>query len=261
MSLGAVRRLLFERLGLTVSRQRLRRLVEATDGNPLFALEVGRSLLELGGPSLERDLPVPDSLDELLGDRVAALPAAVRRVLLAVALSEDARVEQLVPIVGADALDDAVDSGTVVLNRGRVRASHPLLAAAAQRRSGAGERRELHRALSGPAGDEPARALHLALATTGPDADVAARAAAGGSEARSRGARRQAMLLATEALRLTPARAAERPDRVLELAERLDDAGELRRMTALLLEELELAPRRPAACTCMAASERKRGCA
>ena len=96
MSLGAVRRLLFERLGLAISHQRLRRIVEVTDGNPLFALEVGRSLLDGERSSLEHDVPVPDSLEELLGDRVARLPAAVRRVLLAVALSEDPRVDHLI---------------------------------------------------------------------------------------------------------------------------------------------------------------------
>jgi predicted ATPase len=83
LSLGAVRRLLFERLGLTLSRQSLRRIVEATDGNPLFALEIGRALLDSGGPSLEGELPLPNSLEEVLATRVAGLPAAVRRVLLA----------------------------------------------------------------------------------------------------------------------------------------------------------------------------------
>ena len=57
-----------------------------------------------------------------------------------------------------------------------------------------------------------------------------------------RGARRQAALLATQGLRLTPADAADRAQRVLELAGRLDDAGELRRMTALLREEFESLP-------------------
>ena len=38
----------FERLELTVSRQFLRRIMDATGGNPLFALEIGRSLVEQG---------------------------------------------------------------------------------------------------------------------------------------------------------------------------------------------------------------------
>ena len=138
-------------------------------GNPLFALEVGRSLLDGEGSSLEDEFPLPDSLEEMLGNRVAGLPAAVRRVLLAVALSEDPRVDQLLGIVGLDALDDAVDAGAVLIDGGRVRASHPLLAAVAEKRSRARERREVHLALSVAAGDEPVRAMHLALAATGPD--------------------------------------------------------------------------------------------
>jgi AAA ATPase domain len=242
LSLGAVRRMLFERLGLTVSRPHLRRIVEVTEGNPLFALELGRSLLDGGGPSLEGDLPLPESLDEMLGSRVAGLPVAIRRVLLAVALSEDPRVDQLLALVDEGALDDAVDADAIVLDGGRVHASHPLLAAAAERSAGARERRELHRALSAVARDEPARAMHLALASAGSDAALAARVAGAAGQARSRGARRQAALLATQALRLTPADAPERARRVVEMAERLDEAGELRRMTVLLREELESLP-------------------
>ncbi|MGN6869269.1 MAG: AAA family ATPase [Solirubrobacteraceae bacterium] len=245
LSLGAVRRLLFDRLGLTLSRHALRRIVDMTEGNPLFALEVGRSLLEIGGLPLEGELPLPDSLDEALVRRVAGLPAAVRRVLLAVALSEDPRIEQLLAVIDASALDDAVDEGAVVLDGVRVRASHSLLAAAAERHARATARRELHLALSAAAGDEQSRAMHLAFATPGPDDALAARVASAADKARSRGARPQAALLAAQALRLTPADAAERPARVLALAERLDDAGELRRMTVLLREELASLPPGP----------------
>jgi DNA-binding CsgD family transcriptional regulator len=87
--------------------------------------------------------------------------------------------------------------------------------------------------------------MHLALAALGPDAALADRVAAAADEARRRGARRQAALLAGHALRLTPAGANERPARVLVLAERLDDAGELRRMTALVQDELGSLPPGP----------------
>ncbi|HET7047054.1 MAG TPA: AAA family ATPase [Solirubrobacteraceae bacterium] len=245
LSFGAVRRLLFERLGLTVSRQLLRRIVEMTDGNPLFALEVGRALADHGGSALYDDLPLPDSLDEILGKRVARLPFAIRRVLLAVALSEDPRTSQMLPILGARALDDAVDAGVVVVDGQRVRAAHPLLAAAAEARCGARERRELHLALSDAARDEPARTMHLALATQGVDGALAARVASAVDTALARGARREAAVLATQALRLTPGDAPERPARVIALAERLDDTGELRRMTALLRDELPSLPAGP----------------
>ncbi len=89
LSLGAVRRLLFERLGLTASRRLLRRIVEATEGNPLFVLEVGRSLVELGTPSVADEIPLPGTVEELFGERIARLRRLVGRVLLAVALGAE----------------------------------------------------------------------------------------------------------------------------------------------------------------------------
>ena len=48
LSYGAIRRLLSERLGLTLPRHLLRRLVDSTLGNPLFAMELGRELSNVG---------------------------------------------------------------------------------------------------------------------------------------------------------------------------------------------------------------------
>ena len=243
LAFGAVRRLLFERLGLSLSRQRLRQIVEATGGNPLFAIEVGRALRE--GRVEDAGLPLPDSLEEVMSARVARLTPPVRRVLLALALSGETRTEQLLAVVDAEGLDDAVDAGAVVLDGQGVRATHPLLAAAAEKRARSRERRELHLALAQVVREEPARALHLALAAQGADATLAARVAAAAELSRDRGERREAALLATHALRLTPERAPERPARVLDLAGRLDDVGELRRMTALLRQELPALPAGP----------------
>ena len=41
LSVGAVHRLLSDRLGLTLSRPKLRRVHELSGGNPFFALELG----------------------------------------------------------------------------------------------------------------------------------------------------------------------------------------------------------------------------
>jgi DNA-binding CsgD family transcriptional regulator len=242
LSFGAVRRLLFERLGLSISRQRLRQIVDATGGNPLFALEVGRALLDDPERWVTDDLPLPGSLEEMLSERVSRLAPAVQRVLLTVALCGDPRVDQVLSIVEAGALDDAVHTGVVVVDGQRMRPAHPLLGTAAESRARPGERRELHLALSRVVREEPGRVMHLALASLGPDRALAAGVAAGAEEARVRGSRREAALLAAQALRLTPPDAAERVERVLELAERLDDAGELRRMSVLLREALPSLP-------------------
>ena len=50
LSFGATRSVLAERLGLNMSRQLLRRVVDITLGNPLFVLELGRVLLGAACP-------------------------------------------------------------------------------------------------------------------------------------------------------------------------------------------------------------------
>ena len=242
LSLGALRRLLSERVGLALSRHLLRRVDDLTQGNPLFALEVGRTLAEQGLPASGAELPVPDEVERLLDLRVAGLPRKVRSLLLAVALSGDLSASQLEAVVGA-AADEGVERGVLAVNGGRVRASHPLLAAAAKKHSGPQERRALHAKLAAVVSDEGLRACHLALAADRPDeqlAVIAARAAAG---AAARGARLEAVELGEHALRLTPSGSAGRTGRLLALAEYLAFAGESRRVTQLLKPELDaLAP-------------------
>jgi DNA-binding CsgD family transcriptional regulator len=245
LSLGAIRVLLSEQLGLSLSRHALRRLVESTLGNPLFALEFGRSLVEHGLPGVGEELSVPDSVEELLEVRVAHLSPGVRRLLLAVALTGDLRVSALPPSIDLDTAEEAVEAGVLVIDGDRVRASHPLLAAAARKRSRARQRRELHLELVEMAADEQLRARHLALAATVPDSDVAERVAAAAMGAAAHGARRAAVELGEQALRLTPAGSDERVERVLALASYLEAAGELQRLTDVLRTELDAIPPGP----------------
>ncbi|MGZ6670420.1 MAG: AAA family ATPase, partial [Solirubrobacteraceae bacterium] len=242
LSLGAVRRMLWDRLGLTVSRPLLRRIVEVTRGNPLFALEIGRSLLEQEASVEAGEIPLPVSVEEMVGGRVAHLAAGMRTVLLATALSQDLRVASLSTVAGSDAVDDALHEGVVVLDGERVRAAHPLLAAVATKRSRVRERRDLHRALAAVMDEGPLRVLHMALASTGVDEALAAELVASAREASARGERQQAMELARHALRLTPPESAARGERVLALAATLYEAGALQRLTKLLSEELASLP-------------------
>jgi DNA-binding CsgD family transcriptional regulator len=242
LSLGTTRRLLSERLGLSLPRQVLRRIFEATLGNPLFALEVGRTLAERGPLEIGEDIPVPDLVEDLLGTRVARLPGPIRRLLLAVALSSELRADQVAAIADPAALDDAIDAGVLLLDENRVRPSHPLLAAAAKKRSRARERRELHLELAGVVADEELRALHLALATELPDDELAATVAAAAAGASARGAVQDAVVLAEHAFRLTPQEGAERTERLLALADYLGVAGDPHRVTELLTPELESLP-------------------
>ena len=127
LSLDATRRLLADRLGLNLPRQVLRTVVDSTLGNPLFALEVGRALLEDGLPEFGEDIPVPGAVEQLLSTRVALLPDPMRKVLLAVALSGDLRIGELEEVGGQTAVEDALDAGLLLVEADRVRASHPLL--------------------------------------------------------------------------------------------------------------------------------------
>jgi len=205
----------------------------------LFALELGRRLAERGAPATSEEIPLPEDIDELLGTRVAGLAGVARRLLLAVALSADLRVSHLAAIADPVAVDDAVDAGLLLVDRDRVRASHPLLAAAARSRSRAAERRELHLDLARVVTDGELRARHLALATERPDPELAAMVAAAAAAASARGAVPDAVELADHALRVTQPESADRADRLLVPAEYLRDAGEEQRLTDLLSAEVE----------------------
>src|SRR5262249_59809966 len=125
LSLDAVRRLLSDRLGLTLPRHVLRQVYETTLGYPLFALEVGRMLAEDGSPPLGRDLPVPDTVEELLGKRVSRLPDPVHGLLLALALGGDLDWSALTALAGPGAVAEAIAAGVVVAGGDPARAAPP----------------------------------------------------------------------------------------------------------------------------------------
>ena len=72
LGMGALQDLLRERLGIELARPQLARLHEVSGGNPFFALELARA--PRGG--------VPESLRDLLGDRLSGLPTQTTNVLL-----------------------------------------------------------------------------------------------------------------------------------------------------------------------------------
>jgi DNA-binding NarL/FixJ family response regulator len=245
LSLGAIRSLLSERFALSLPRPVLRRIMDTTLGNPLFAVEIGRLLARRGPLAAGEDIPVPGRIEDALGMRVAGLPSATRRLLLAVSLSADLRASQLVELADAAALDEAVDLGALLVDGGRARPSHPLLAAAAKQGSEAGERRALHLDLARVVADEELRARHVALATERPEEGLAARVARAADAAAGRGAVHDAIELGDHALRLTPADSPERHERLLRLAEYLKLAGgdhERQRIRELIEPEVESLP-------------------
>lgn len=242
LTLGATRRLLHARYGLALSRRVARRVHELTLGNPLFALEIGRLLAASGSPPASGDLEVPDSLEELLGERLRSSPVA-RRAMLAVALGGSLGQDQIASVAGQDAFDAALEAGLLVRQAGRVAPGHPLLAASVIKRSSPADRRSMHGALARVTVDQVRRAHHLAEAATEPGAELAETVAAGASEAATRGAIDEAIELAEQALRLTPPGSDDRPERVLTLGEYLLRGVEPKRLRELMSVELDALPR------------------
>jgi DNA-binding CsgD family transcriptional regulator len=247
LSFGAVSGLLAARLARPLPRRVARQVFQASGGNPLFALELGQAVLERGLPEIGAGLPVPEMLGELFGARVGALPPGVRRALLAVALSAGLTAGELVAVTDALVVEDGQAAGVLVVDGARVRAAHPLLAAAALGRSTAAGRRDLHAALGAAVADPVLRARHRALAAPGPDAGLAEEvAAAAADRAAARGAIADAAELAGHALRLTAAGSGEYDGRLLALARYMIEAGEHPRATALLAGRVGALPAGPA---------------
>ena len=85
LSVGAIHRLLWGRLGINLPRPVLVRVHEITGGNPFFALELGRAIAEGSIRADGADVELPESLRAVVTERLRALPARVRETLVAVA--------------------------------------------------------------------------------------------------------------------------------------------------------------------------------
>ena len=174
LSVTAMHDLLADRLGLELTRAELTRVQEATAGNPFFALEVGRELIHTGTrPTPGQALPVPKSLRELLGGRLAQLPSETMDVLLLVSALGRPTLEVVAAAHGDGdrvlaAIEAAVREGVVEVDGTRIRFAHPLLASTCYEQSPVWKRRAVHRVLSGVVVDVEEQARHLALAVGWP---------------------------------------------------------------------------------------------
>jgi DNA-binding CsgD family transcriptional regulator len=250
LSVGALQRLLRLRLGAALSRPTLLRLHEASDGNPFYALELARAV-ERQGSELQpgRPLPIPESLHELVQDRLAALPEGAQDGLLAVA----ALTSPTVPMVRAASknrgqpvagLEAAVAAGVIELEGERIRFSHPLLGSTLYSRAEPSRRRRLHRRLSEVVSDPEERARHLALAASGADERVAQTLDAAARHASARGAPVAAAELAELSVEFTPdKRGGDFRRRTLAASEYHFAAGALGRAHSSLEGLLEKLPR------------------
>ncbi len=238
LSLGALHSLVHERVGLSLSRPLLRRVEQASAGNPLFALEIARALAHAGGQAGPGEpLPLPKSMGDLLVARIRRLPADAREVLRVVSALAAPTVELVVAAlgeqVGLDGLDRAEEHGVVEVDRGQVRLVHPLFGAAA-RTSGIAWRR-LHARLADLVDDVEQSAWHLALASERRDERVADALEAGASTAQARGALTSAAQLWELAGLRTPAgHTAQYAARMAAAGRALFHSGDTRRAWSVL---------------------------
>jgi DNA-binding CsgD family transcriptional regulator len=209
LSLSALHHVIRAQLDHVFARPALRRIADASGGNPFFALELARALVEAGAhPGPGEPLPVPDTLASLVRRRLDGLPSRVREMLLVASALSAPTVELVRQAVGHrngdTALARAEEARMIEVHDGHVRFAHPLLAAAVYSSASPEKRHEVHAVLADVVAAAEERARHLAFAASQPDADVARALDGAAVLARRRGAPDTAGELQEQAARLTP---------------------------------------------------------
>jgi len=206
-SVAATHELLLRRLGQSLPRPLLVRVNETAGGNPFYALELARQVME-GGVSAGDPLPVPEDLRELLMRRVRRLSPGARELLLAAAAVGRPTRTLLGAAISGElpaGLEEAESAGILEGRGPRVFFTHPLYAATVYASAPRELRRRLHERLAEVVEDDEERARHLALASDSPSEDVAAALEQAAWRARARGAPAAAAELLELAIGLTPA--------------------------------------------------------
>jgi len=244
LSVGAIHRLLWGRLGLALPRPVLIRVHRTTGGNAFFALELGRALADGSIRADSVDVALPASLRAVVAHRLSALPERVRETLVAVAALGSPTVTVLEPL-GGDVVADielAQRQRVLELDGDRIRFAHPLLAPACYEAMPLHRRRLVHERLAGLDIDPEERARHLAIATAGRSEEVAAALDAAAEHAEARGAGQAAADLAERAVALTPRTAVENlNERRITAATRWMSAGDVKKAADLLQEAADSA--------------------
>jgi DNA-binding NarL/FixJ family response regulator len=211
-------------------------LLAETHGNPLALLELPRvvSPAEMaGGFALPSVMPLSDRIEESFRRRFESLPPETRRLLLIAAAEPTGsppllwRAAETLGVPRA-ALDAALDASLIDVDV-RVLFRHPLVRSAVYRSALVSEQREVHRALAAvtdPGTDPDRRAWHRALATDGPDEEIARDLELSARQAQARGGLAAAAVFLERSAALTPEIGA-RASRLLAAARAKRDVGDL----------------------------------
>jgi DNA-binding CsgD family transcriptional regulator len=245
LSIGALHRILRTQLGAAPSRPMLVRLHELAGGNPFYALEIARALERRADLGPGEELPLPARLQDLVVERLAALPKRTVEALQVIAALSQPTVTLVTSVLhdNAEPLEPALAAHVISTDGDRLMFMHPLLASGAFSTADPARRRDLHGRLAMIVEEAEERARHLALATLEPDAAVAAALEDAAQRARARGAPSAAADLAEQAVRLTPPDAREDVlRRTIEAASNCFEAGDAGRARALFERAVSIAP-------------------
>ena len=225
-----------------------RRLVErvhwVSGGNPLYVLALGGELKRRhAGDWVERELPIPRTLADAIGQQLEHVRVGVEAALFAIAALANPTLALLSAAIGEfrpGDLDDAAGAGVLEIVGEAVRFTHPVLASVHYASVRPQDRRELHLRLAAVVPDQEERALHLALGTDTPDSGVAGEIDGAAELAARRGAPEAAAELLEHAIRLTPVDQDQaRWARMITAADRHRIAGDFA-ATRRLLEQVLL---------------------
>jgi DNA-binding CsgD family transcriptional regulator len=251
LSVAALHELIRSRLGTAPARPVLVRIASASGGNPFYALEIAAALAQHPAEQARGgELPIPDSLQELVMTRIRPLPDRSQEALLAIAALSRPTISTLSAALGAQdaaeaAIVEAEDAGIIVSEHGRIRFAHPLLGSAVYATASHERRRQLHRHLASLVSDPEERARHLAQSAREADSATATEIERAADHAARRGAQDAAAELFAAAARLTlDERRDDAAGRMLGEAAALiaaGDPGGARAVTEAALERAEAA--------------------
>ena len=188
-----------------------------------------------------RSLTMTSSLQELVRDRVRALPEGTRPLLELIAVVERPTLPLVARALGGVSmtevlLDDAVAAGAITVGGdGVLRFTHPLLGSAVYSEISPRRRRALHLQVADLVDDLEERARHLSLATSEADETIAEVVERAAGVAAERGASDAAAVFGIEALRPTPVGdEGERVRRTFACAGLLLEAGDMHEARVLI---------------------------
>ena len=231
-------------LAVSFTRPTWHELHRISGGNPFFALQLAEALDRRGRQSPSGGLPIPETLADVIRDRLTALSPKARSALLPVAALAQPSLS-LIEAGAADAtgVEEATQAGILRIDGERLSFAHPLLESFVYADASEAERQAVHRRLVRLVGDPEENAFHLARGAVDPDESVAARLEASAERAAKLGHREIAAELAEHAERLTPSEQEDdRARRTRATAGFLYAAGDGRRSRELLADLLDRLP-------------------